>query len=429
MLAVAPRGSMYDPSAVFYMDKLATGPDAAEVVDIRLPVAENIALVAKAKGCPPEDVTVCILDRPRHAALVEEIRATGARIKFITDGDVAGAIMAARPGTGVDLLLGVGGTPEGIIAACAMKCDGRRAAGPAVPHRRRRAAARDRRRARPRPGADHRRPGRAATTASSSPPASPTASCCAGVRYRRGPLHHALAGDALAQRHHPRDQQRAPAVQAARVRVDRLRPLTVGAASVMADGRVLVVGEALVDVRLRGDERTEHPGGSPLNIAVGLARLGVPTTLAAQVGDDARGAALTAHVEASGVELLRLPPHHDTATATAHAGRRRLGDVRVRHRLEPGAGCPTRPASGWSTSGRSAPRCRPVRPASWRWYARRRPPACRSRSTPTCGRASLPTSTRRGASSSELVELADVVKLSDEDAEVLWPGPAARRAC
>src|SRR3954466_3947229 len=122
VLAVAPRGSMYDPSAVFYMEKLVTGPEAAEVVDIRYPVAENIHQVAKAKGSTPEDVTVVLLDRPRHATLAEEIRATGARIKFITDGDVAGAIMAAPPYTGIDLLLGVGGTPEGIIAACAMKC-------------------------------------------------------------------------------------------------------------------------------------------------------------------------------------------------------------------------------------------------------------------------------------------------------------------
>ena len=122
VMAVAPRGSMYDPSAVFYMEKLVTGPEAADVVDIRYPVAENIHQVAKAKGSAPEDVTVVLLDRPRHADLVDEIRATGARIKFITDGDVAGAIMAARAGTGIDLLLGVGGTPEGIITACAMKC-------------------------------------------------------------------------------------------------------------------------------------------------------------------------------------------------------------------------------------------------------------------------------------------------------------------
>jgi fructose-1,6-bisphosphatase II len=121
VMAVSPRGSMYDPSAVFYMEKLVAGPEAAEVVDIRLPVAENIRRTAKAKGSSRDDITVVVLDRPRHGQLVDEIRATGARIKFITDGDVAGAIMAARPDTGVDLLLGIGGTPEGIITACAMK--------------------------------------------------------------------------------------------------------------------------------------------------------------------------------------------------------------------------------------------------------------------------------------------------------------------
>src|SRR5690606_33133865 len=121
VMAVAPRGAMYDPSAVFYMEKLVTGPEAADVVDIRKPIADNIRAVAKAKGTQPEDVTVVILERPRHDQMIEEIRATGARIKLITDGDVAGAIMAARPGTGIDLMLGIGGTPEGIIAACAMK--------------------------------------------------------------------------------------------------------------------------------------------------------------------------------------------------------------------------------------------------------------------------------------------------------------------
>src|SRR5499433_85337 len=124
VLAVSARGSMYDPSAVFYMSKLVTGPAAADVVDIEAPVAHNIAQVAKAKACSPHDVTVVILDRPRHAGLISEVRAAGARIQLITDGDVAGAIMAARDGTGVDLLLGTGGTPEGIIAACAIKCLG-----------------------------------------------------------------------------------------------------------------------------------------------------------------------------------------------------------------------------------------------------------------------------------------------------------------
>src|SRR3954453_23577420 len=124
VMALAARGSMYDPSAVFYMEKLVTGPEAADVVDIEAPVEHNVQAVAKAKHCSPEDVTVVVLDRPRHDDLVEQIRDAGARIKFISDGDVAGAIMATRDGTGVDLLLGVGGTPEGIIAACAVKCLG-----------------------------------------------------------------------------------------------------------------------------------------------------------------------------------------------------------------------------------------------------------------------------------------------------------------
>ena len=124
VLAVSARGSMYDPSAVFYMSKLVTGPAAADVVDIEAPAAHNVAAVARAKGCSSSDVTVVILDRPRHERLIAEVREAGARIKLITDGDVAGAIMAARDGTGVDLLLGVGGTPEGIITACAIKCLG-----------------------------------------------------------------------------------------------------------------------------------------------------------------------------------------------------------------------------------------------------------------------------------------------------------------
>ncbi len=124
VLAVAERGAMFDPSAVFYMEKLAVGPEAADVIDITMPVAENIRRVAAAKHTDVSDVTVCVLDRPRHADLVREIRRTGARIQFITDGDVAGAISAARPNTGIDLLYGVGGTPEGIIAAAAMKCMG-----------------------------------------------------------------------------------------------------------------------------------------------------------------------------------------------------------------------------------------------------------------------------------------------------------------
>lgn len=124
VLAVTERGAMFDPSAVFYMEKMAVGPESADVVDLTAPVAENIRRVARAKNSDVSDVTVCILDRPRHERLVREVRQAGARIRFISDGDVAGAISAARPDTGVDMLLGIGGTPEGIIAACALKCMG-----------------------------------------------------------------------------------------------------------------------------------------------------------------------------------------------------------------------------------------------------------------------------------------------------------------
>ncbi|MFK0158863.1 class II fructose-bisphosphatase [Streptomyces sp. NPDC090499] len=124
VLAAAERGAMFDPSAVFYMDKLVTGPEAADFVDIDAPVSVNIRRVAKAKRATPEDVTVVILDRPRHEGIIKEIREAGARIKLISDGDVAGSIYALREGTGVDMLLGIGGTPEGIISACAVKCLG-----------------------------------------------------------------------------------------------------------------------------------------------------------------------------------------------------------------------------------------------------------------------------------------------------------------
>jgi fructose-1,6-bisphosphatase II len=124
VIAASSRGSMYDPSAVYYMSKLVTGSAAADAVDIDAPPAANVVAVARAKHCSPSDVTVVILDRPRHADLISQVRDAGARIKLLTDGDVAGAIMAARDGTGIDLMLGVGGTPEGIIAACAIKCLG-----------------------------------------------------------------------------------------------------------------------------------------------------------------------------------------------------------------------------------------------------------------------------------------------------------------
>ncbi len=123
VLAVAERRAMFDPSAVFYMDKLAVGADCADVIDINAGVRENLRRIAKVKKSSVSDVTVCILDRPRHAQLVQDVRDAGARIRFISDGDIAGAISAAREGE-TDVLMGIGGTPEGITAACALKCLG-----------------------------------------------------------------------------------------------------------------------------------------------------------------------------------------------------------------------------------------------------------------------------------------------------------------
>jgi len=124
VIALAPRGAMFFPGAALYMEKLATGPDAAHVIDLEASVEENIRQVAKAKGKRPEEVTVTILDRDRHTDTIAQIREIGARVLLITDGDVAGAIVAAAPRTEVDLLIGIGGTPEGVVAAAALKCLG-----------------------------------------------------------------------------------------------------------------------------------------------------------------------------------------------------------------------------------------------------------------------------------------------------------------
>ncbi len=126
VIAAAERGSMYDPSAVFYMNKLAVGPEAAGLVDIQAPVAHNIQVVAKAKGIDADEVIVVVLDRPRHTELIRDIREAGAKVRLISDGDVAGAVAAAQSSSAnsVDLMMGIGGTPEGIITACALKAMG-----------------------------------------------------------------------------------------------------------------------------------------------------------------------------------------------------------------------------------------------------------------------------------------------------------------
>ncbi|MGO2611760.1 class II fructose-bisphosphatase [Corynebacterium flavescens] len=124
VIAAAERGTMYDPSTVFYMEKIAVGPDAVGSIDITKSVAWNIESVSKAKGIRPADLTVVVLDRPRHDKLIAEIREAGAKVRLIMDGDVAGAIAACQPTNSIDLMMGIGGTPEGIITACAMKCMG-----------------------------------------------------------------------------------------------------------------------------------------------------------------------------------------------------------------------------------------------------------------------------------------------------------------
>jgi fructose-1,6-bisphosphatase II len=124
VIAVSTRGSMYDPGPCVYMDKIAVGPEAFDVVDIDAPVRANLRAVAKAKGKQVSDVTAVILDRDRHAGIIRECREAGARIRLIPDGDVAGAISVAWPDSGSDILLGIGGTPEGVIGACALKCLG-----------------------------------------------------------------------------------------------------------------------------------------------------------------------------------------------------------------------------------------------------------------------------------------------------------------
>jgi fructose-1,6-bisphosphatase II len=123
-VAASESGSMFNPGPFVYMNKIAVGPDAKNSIDIEAPAKNNLANIARAKGCDIDDLTVVVLDRPRHKELIAELRNTRARIRLITDGDVAGSIMTAWPGSGVDVLMGIGGTPEGVLSACALRCMG-----------------------------------------------------------------------------------------------------------------------------------------------------------------------------------------------------------------------------------------------------------------------------------------------------------------
>jgi fructose-1,6-bisphosphatase II len=129
VIALSERGTMFNPGPCVYMDKIAVGPDARDAIDLNASVADNLKGVAQALGKDVDDVTVVCLDRDRHADIIRDVRETGARIRLIQDGDVAGAISVAWPESGADLLLGIGGTPEGVIAACALKCLGGRMLG------------------------------------------------------------------------------------------------------------------------------------------------------------------------------------------------------------------------------------------------------------------------------------------------------------
>jgi fructose-1,6-bisphosphatase II len=124
VIAVSERGTMFDPGPCVYMEKVAVGPEGVGAIDIARPPAENITALARALGTTPRDITAVILDRDRHDGLIAEVRSTGARIRLIPDGDVAGAISTAWPESGADILLGIGGTPEGVITAAALKCMG-----------------------------------------------------------------------------------------------------------------------------------------------------------------------------------------------------------------------------------------------------------------------------------------------------------------
>ena len=124
VIAVSERGTMFDPGPCVYMEKIAVGPDAVGRIDINASITDNLAAVADAKGESVRDITAVILDRDRHTDLIEEVREAGARIRLIPDGDVAGAISTAWPDSGADVLIGIGGTPEGVITAAALKCMG-----------------------------------------------------------------------------------------------------------------------------------------------------------------------------------------------------------------------------------------------------------------------------------------------------------------
>ena len=184
VIALSGRGTMFDPGPCVYMEKMAGAPEIADLLDLDRPLGETVRLVAERKGCPIGDVMVVVLDRPRHEQGIAAIRAAGARVRLIAHGDVSAALLAVTERSPVDLLWGIGGTPEGVISAAAVKCLGGQLLGRLWPRDD------DERKAALDAGydlervLDARRPGRPATTCSSPPPASPTATCCRACATR-----------------------------------------------------------------------------------------------------------------------------------------------------------------------------------------------------------------------------------------------------
>ena len=213
---------MFDPGPCVYMEKIAVGPEAAGVIDINRSPTDNIEAVARAKGESVRDITVVILDRDRHADLIAEVRATGARIRLIPDGDVAGAISTAWPESGADILLGIGGTPEGVIAAAALKCMGGELQGKLWPRNDDERAAAMAAGLRPRRRPDDRRPGQGRQLLlrghrDHRRRAAPRRA------LRRPGGHDPVAGHAVQVGHGAPDRRPPPAQEAQPLLVDRLR--------------------------------------------------------------------------------------------------------------------------------------------------------------------------------------------------------------
>ena len=227
VIAVSERGTMFDPGPSFYMQKIAVGPECVGAIDITASVTQNLRWIAKSKQESVRDLTVVILDRPRHADLIDEVRSSGARIRMITDGDVYGAIASAWPGAAIDVLIGIGGTPEGVIAAAALKSMGGEMQARLCPQSAEERSALAAAGYRPRPRAHPGRsgPGRQLLLRRHRRHRRPSPARRAVRRPRRP---HAKPGDALPQRHGASDRRLAQSAQTARVQRDRLHLIRSG---------------------------------------------------------------------------------------------------------------------------------------------------------------------------------------------------------